>query len=272
MPDVSPELIVELLPTDPRLGRHLVHDPQSRAFDLADIAAPRPRPRAQRWARYGPIYDQGNIDPAILAELGVPAGTGVGCCTTCALFGLLMTEPFHRPGWNFTMRDVLHGYHDETVLDERAVPGIWPPDDTGSAALYGMKVLKHGGWILAYHHGFSMRTALLGLRRGPIAIGSNWYDSMFSTVERDGRAVLEISPNATVAGGHEWIADQDDAAAGMIGMVQSWGQTWGDDGCAWMSYATFERLLAEGGDVTQPTVALGPAVGASSISTARVRR
>ncbi len=256
MPD---DLTVDLLPRDPRLGRHLVHDPASRGFDLADVLPATGRRRPVSWHRLGPIYDQSAIDPDILAELGAPDdGQGVGCCVMAAAFGLLMTEPFHRPGWAFTMRDVLHGYHDVTVADEAVIPGVWPPEDTGSAGLYGMKVLRHGGWILAYHHGFSLNTTLASLRRGPVAVGTNWYDSMFSTVECDGRDALEISPNAAVVGGHEWIVAQDDPAARMVGMVNSWGQDWGEHGCAWVSYATLDRLLHEGGDVVQPTVAVGP--------------
>jgi len=252
------DLTVHLLPRDPRLGRHLVHDPASRGFDLADVIPAAGRRRPVAWPRLGPIYDQNAIDPALLAELGAPdTGDGIGCCTMTAAFGLLMTAPFHRAGWAFTMRDVLHGYHDETVLDEAAIPGIWPPEDTGSAGLYAMKVLRHGGWILAYHHGFALSTLLGAMRRGPVAVGSNWYDSMFKPADRGGRRVLEISPDASVAGGHEWIIAQDDPDARMAGMVNSWGTTWGDDGCAWISYATLDRLLHEGGDVVQPTVAVG---------------
>lgn len=252
MPDS--ELDIHLLSTDPRLGRHVVHDPASRGFDLARLTADIRRRRPVAWARRGPIYDQSAIDPQLLRDLGADIVEGVGCCTMTAAYGLLMTEPFHRPGRNFGMREVLEGYHIETVLDERSIPGIWPPEDTGSAGLYAMKVLRRAGLITAYHHGFAMRTVLDGLRRGPVAVGTNWYDSMFSTVERDGRAVLEIDPHASIAGGHEWIIDRDDPDAQMVGMVNSWGMDWGDDGCAWLSYTTLERLLAEQGDAVQPSV------------------
>lgn len=247
-----PPRVIEL-PHDPRLGRHVVHDPLSRNFDLADEVR-EVRFHPVEWRRIGPIFDQGRIAPEILTAVGAdPAEDSVGCCTMCAAYGLLLTEPFHRPGTDFTMRDVLTGYHLETTLDERAIPGVWPPEDTGSAGLYAMKVLRRQGRIRSYRHAFNMPTARRALNRGPIAVGTAWYDSMFSTVERDGRQVLEIARSASVVGGHEWIAHADDPDASMIGMTNSWGD-WGDDGTAWMAYDTFERLLAEQGDVHQPVL------------------
>src|SRR5690348_7750974 len=62
-------------------------------------------------------------------------------------------------------------YHDETVLDEREIPGVYPPDDTGSAGIYAMKVARQRGWIRAYRHGFSFSSTIAALVNGPIKIG-----------------------------------------------------------------------------------------------------
>ena len=129
---------------DRRLGRHVVHDPQSRAFALPDVIAYGAHlPRAVQHARVVPVFDQGEV----------------GSCTANALLGCLGTEPFAS---QLSERDyaavdlasfdealALAVYHDETVLDEREIPGVYPPDDTGSAGLYAMKVARARGWCRA---------------------------------------------------------------------------------------------------------------------------
>ena len=248
---------VALYPTtDPRFGRHRVHDPQSRAFDLAELNARIPR-REVNWPRRGEIFDQGNCPSAVLATLGAdPEQRSIGCCTMCAAYGLLLTEPYFRPGTVYTLDDVLKGYHRETVLDDREIPGVWPPEDTGSAGLYAMKVLRDLGLIRGYRHAFTLASALAALGRGPVAVGTNWYDSMFTPVARNGRPTLEIAYGASVVGGHEYILDRIDPKARMVGMTNSWGTGWGAGGRAWMSWSTLERLLHEHGDVVMPSLPL----------------
>ncbi len=53
-------------------------------------------------------------------------------------------------------------------------------------------------------------------------------------------------------GGHEVELFGLDVENQQIWAYQSWGPTWGGlgNGTFWFSYATFERLLAEKGDVT----------------------
>jgi hypothetical protein len=243
-------------PQDPRLGRHVWHDPRNRDYDAqALLLAAEPPPRLTLWSRLGPIFDQGECPVETLVELGAdPTDRSIGCCTNCATFGLLNTEPYARTGRVYTMEDVLPGYHRTTQVDERAVPGVWPPTDTGSTGQHAMKVLVAAGLIQAYRWAFRMRTVLGYLAHGPVAAGTVWYDSMFTPVERDGRLVLEITPDAEVAGGHEWIIDGNDPAHRMVRMTNSWGPRWGRLGRAWVAYDTLERLLGERGDVVVPVL------------------
>jgi hypothetical protein len=244
-------------PEDPRLGRHIWHDPRNREYDVRALMLPEEPPARQLiiWGRQGPIFDQGACPVDTLVELGAdPTDRSIGCCTNCASFGLLNTAPYARPGQVYDMDDVLPGYHRTTQLDERAVPGVWPPTDTGSTGQHAMKVLVKAGLIQAYRWAFRLRSVLAYLAHGPVAAGTVWYDSMFAPVERDGRPMLEISPNAEVAGGHEWIIDGNDPAAKMVRMTQSWGPRWGHLGRAWMTYGTLDRLLDERGDVVVPVL------------------
>lgn len=243
-------------PQDPRLGRHVWHDPRNRDYDVQALLLSDEPPRTLvLWGRHGEIFDQGKCPPDTLAELGAdPTDRSIGCCTNAASFGLLNTEPYARDGRVYTMDDVLPGYHQTTLVDERAVPGVWPPTDTGSTGQHAMTVLRAQGLIVAYRWAFRLRTALSYLQHGPFAAGTAWYDSMSTPVERDGRLMLEITPNAEVIGGHEWIVDGNDPAHQMVRMTNSWGSRWGRSGRAWVAYPTLDRLLDERGDVVAPVL------------------
>ena len=248
--------ITHLFIPDPRFGRHVFHDPASRDYDVRALLLTEAPPQVLTlWARHGEIFDQGACPPEVLAELGAdPRRVSLGCCTMAAAFGLLNTDPFARACCTYTMADVLRGYAAVTRLDEAVVSGVWPPTDTGSTGLFAMRALRERRLIQAYRWAFRLSTALAYLAHGPFAAGTVWYDSMITPVQRDGRPMLEISPDAAVVGGHEWVVDGIDPGAELIRMTQSWGPEWGDHGRAWMTYATFDRLLHERGDVVVPVV------------------
>ena len=250
------EPTIHLYPADPRFGRHVVHDPRSRGYDVRALLVTDTAPtRAVDWARRGPVYDQAACDPAVLRELGAdPADTEIGCCTMAAAYGLLGTEPYHRRGRTYGMADVLSGYRDATRIDEWMIPGRWPPTDTGSAGIHAMKVLRRRGEIVEYRHAFSLPAALAALAHGPIAVGTLWYESFFHPMRRDGRFILDIARGAGVVGGHEYVLDGFDPSANLVRMTNSWGGRWADRGRAWLPVSTLERLLAMRGDVVAPVV------------------
>lgn len=224
--------VAHLERNDPRLGRHVVHDPASRGFALADVALPRAPVLHERHA---PIFDQGQI----------------GSCTANAALGMLVTGPLwraDRPVWTET--DALALYHEETVLDEHAIPGVYPPDDTGSAGIFACKALRNRGLINGYRHAFSADTALGWIARQPIAIGIPWYTTMF---DPDPNGVVRVG--GTVEGGHEVCVDGIDPNRQLVRFANSWGAGWGDHGWGWLSFTGFRRLLHEDGDAVTVTLA-----------------
>lgn len=222
-------------PTDPRLKRHVVHDSRSRRFALPTGAAPT---TLTLWPRVGPILDQGNI----------------GSCTANAALGLLMTQPFST-GKTWTEEDALALYHEETVLDESEIPGVYPPTDSGSSGLYAMKALQARGLISSYWSAFALDAALAALVKGPIAVGSIWLQSMFTP---DKAGLIAVNRRSQVAGGHEYVVDGFDPAKGAVRITNSWGTSWGVKGQAWIKTADFGWLLSQQGDVVQPTVPVAP--------------
>lgn len=227
-------------PTDPRLGRHVVHDPRSRDYNLTSFTLPRLPAEPIRWERRGPLFDQ-----------------QIGCCTACAALGLMMTDPFST-GVVYTMDDCLDFYHDETSHD--GIRGVYPPDDTGSSSLAAVKTLKRRGLINSYAHAFSPVVAVAALARGPISVGTIWLDSMFEP--RRGRVIVDS--RSPVAGGHEYVIDGWDPSTQRVHMTNSWNTSWGVDGGAEIAYGDFTWLLKQDGDAVQPIFTSAAASGTAA--------
>lgn len=129
--------------------------------------------------------------------------------------------------------------------------------DWGTSVRAGAEVLKSRGGISEY------RWATAGLQdvidavgtKGPVVMGTNWYDSMFTPVSRkwpDGyyRRTLTIPPGAVVEGGHCWVINAVETANRMFRMKNSWGQDWqgSANGRAFISFGNVQRLLNEDGE------------------------
>ena len=215
-----------------RLGRHVEHDPRSRAFAIVKA----PRPLVSRvWTRDVEAFDQGDL----------------GSCTANALLGCLVTEPFRmassRVASSLTQRDAVAIYSRATKAD--AIPGCYPPDDTGSSGLAVCKVAKKMGLIRGYLHAFTAHAALHALsERGPIMIGANWYAGMDEPQGAD----AECFASGELRGGHEWMALGINLPKRLVLCVNSWGPSWGAAGRFSLSFETLERLMGQDGDVTIP--------------------
>jgi hypothetical protein len=98
-----------------RLGRHVEHDPRSRAFSAGTAAI-----KSVRHTRHGKAFDQGEL----------------GSCTGNAMAGVLMTEPLWTRGRNLTEADAVALYKAATKLDN--IAGSYPPKDTGSPGILGI--------------------------------------------------------------------------------------------------------------------------------------
>jgi len=81
----------------------------------------------------------------------------------------------------------------------------------------------------------------------PVAIGIDWYEAWFRPLGQAGEYWLQtISSAGQNAGGHEigiWAASDKRQA---FGLSNTWGTAW--PALVWVSYATVQQLLAQGGD------------------------
>lgn len=231
------------------LGRHIRHDPASARFGVA--VRPRSAIRSVAWPRRTPILDQAKI----------------GCCVPNAGTGLLGTDATGYTGqstltvpkadskgefkagsaWSADEVFALNAYRLVTRLD--SYPGQWEPDDTGSDGLTMAKALVMLGLADVYQHAFSYAALVSGLQDRGAIIGSRWDNDMFQPAA-DGR----ITPNKAsgVAGGHEYLVREFDAVNDRVWIDNSWGESWGLGGRAYMTGADLTALLKDGGDVTFP--------------------
>lgn len=221
-------------PVDGRLGRHQVHDPRSRAFALPTGA--RPTKRVVH-TRHDPVWDQGAI----------------GSCTANAALALLVTGPNWNGHASFTEADAVALYGEETRLDDREIPGHYPPDDTGSAGVYSMAALRARGLIASYWHGFSTTAVLSELALRPVSVGIPWYESMFDPDPRTG--LITVDRRSGIAGGHQIPLDEINPSRKQVGLTNSWGEGWGLGGRAYLAYADLTALLGDGGDAVSVRVA-----------------
>jgi hypothetical protein len=234
------------LPHHPLLGRHVNHDPRSRAYAVAPTATTL---TAVRHSAFIDVLDQG--------QLGACTGNaGVAASYRGPFFGLLQ-KPW--PLYPADEAGAVALYSMATQLD--AYAGTYPPTDTGSDGLSIAKALQKAGIISGYLHAFTLQSALLQLMSTPLITGITWYNSMFTPAPS---GILIVDPSSGVAGGHELCVDEyvpasNSTGPALVGGPNSWGTGWGKDGRWYLTVDDWGQLLADDGDVTAFVPATQPA-------------
>ena len=116
--------------------------------------------------------------------------------------------------------------------------------ENGSSIRSVARLLTSLGRIKYYAFAYDLATVKWWLlNRSPLIVGTIWLDGM-NTPDKNNI----IIPIGNLVGGHayllnEWRKDN------MIGIQNSWGDSWGNHGKAYISASNFERLLRSGGEV-----------------------
>jgi C1A family cysteine protease len=79
---------------------------------------------------------------------------------------------------------------------------------------------------------------------GPVVVGTNWYNGMFYP-NRNG--LIKIS--GRIAGGHAYVINGVNTVTRLFRIKNSWGQSWGQSGHAYISFTDMERLIRERGEI-----------------------
>lgn len=237
-------------PTDPRLGRHVRHDERSVLY--AHGVMPRSAVKSVEWERHIPILDQGQVGSCVPNNapefLGTDAAGYVGASSVTV--PAADTQGLFTAGSAWTLDEdfALQMYRLVTRLD--SYRGQWEPDDTGSDGLTLAKALKMLGFADRYSHAFSYRALVSALQTGPVTLGLEWENSMFTT-GKDGKITIDYGSG--VAGGHQVFARKFDADNDRVWIDNSWGMNgFGLDGRGWFQGAELAAHLKRAGDVTVP--------------------
>lgn len=213
------------------LGRHVNHDPRSRAYAFkapAGISY-----SAVKWSRHVTVFDQGNLGSCT-------GNAAIGCMATGNFYATISGEPQR---YTLDESGAIACYEYATMIDP--YPGEYPPTDTGSDGTSVATVLKTASMISGYTHALTLDDAMAALQNQPLIFGLDWYENMFYPTA-DG--TLKVS--GALAGGHEIVVDEWDPVTSRVGITNSWADGWGLGGRAYIPLAGFKQLLARDGDVT----------------------
>lgn len=236
-------------PTDSRLGRHVRHD--TRSVFYAHGVMPRSAIRSAEWQRHIPILDQGPLGSCVPNNGPEFLGTDALGYTGGAVASILKadTKGVFQAGtiWSLDEDFARNLYRLVTRLD--SYPGQWEPDDTGSDGLTLAKALRMLGFADRYTHAFSYHALVSALQTGPVTLGLEWENSMFTT-GTDGKITIDYGSG--VAGGHQVFARKFDADNDRVWIDNSWGESFGLDGRGWFQGVELAAHLKRSGDVTVP--------------------
>lgn len=225
-------------PRDARYPMRLLLDP------LRDQFFPRGLPAGTRHYRQGPVLDQG------------PTGTCVAHAWAGWLYGApLMTKPASVPTpYNLYRAIVAIDEWDDNDFEATA------PDNqlqSGTSVRAGVQLLRSRGHVQNFLWAETTEDVrawhLAGL--GGVVLGTWWTEGMLDP-DRDG--VLHYTGDAV--GGHAYKTSGWTDTLKYKGRTQraarilnSWGDTWGENGRAWILEEDLARLIADQGECCAAT-------------------
>lgn len=127
----------------------------------------------------------------------------------------------------------------------------WPGEAyEGSSVLGAMEYLHHEtGFVREYWWATNLIEVLHAIAfYGPVEMGSVWRTGMMNTHDERGF----IRNEGGIVGGHAYCLAAVDIPRSRVRLDQSWGQSWGVNGSAWLSFDDLANLLAEQGECALP--------------------
>jgi hypothetical protein len=139
----------------------------------------------------------------------------------------------------------------KVVAEDRKMGNNW---SDGASVLAGAKAMKNEMKIRYYAWAFGINDVLETLvRKGPVILGVNWYDSMYYT---DQQGLVKVS--GKLVGGHcimtnGYWPNHPTFKEDVVMWTNSWGPSYGINGRGYVRISDLDRLLREDGEACIPT-------------------
>lgn len=211
------------------LGRRFAPDPRDRNFRLSPPLAPVDR-TFRSWLVKKPVLDQGPTSQCV-------AYSGVA---------YLKAHPVvNKPV------DMVELYQACRKVDE------WPGEDYDGTSVRALfKTFKTRGYVDSYHWAWDVFTVVQHvLTTGPVVMGTTWKEQMFYPGKNG--YIRAVGPDI---GGHAYLIvcvntrrKNPDGTVGAARILNSWGEDWGQQGRAWISFADLDMLIKDSGEACAST-------------------
>lgn len=217
------------------LGRRYHKDKRDHKHLLHHHLTATKLPTNKLWPMSATHLDQGNSGTCV----------GHGWCN------FLRCEPIRSRYGEHMAFDI---YRAAVLLDpwkdndgEADLPDFSTGLQAGTTVRAGAKAVAAMSKLQTYVWAFSLQPTIEWLlTKGPVVVGTNWYDSMFTP---DKSGLISISPGAQIEGGHCYLLRGADTTTAKVVLTNSWGNSWGKKGDATISFKDLERLILEQGEV-----------------------
>jgi hypothetical protein len=147
----------------------------------------------------------------------------------------------------------------------------WPLPHEGTSVRASMQVAQQLGYIKEYRWAFTVDDVSRWiLTVGPCVLGIDWLNSMFDTDQYKKSTFIRWNPTSGIAGGHAICAHEvdihklcPDGTHGAVGIQNSWGAEWGNNGRAWLSFTALAALLRKMGSASMAQEIVRPVAKAA---------
>lgn len=211
---------------DPRLDRLPQFDERSRAYPVTATVPEEAvyKPRGYTW-RCNLWLDQGRE----------------GACVGFGIAHDLHARPVEAKGIDF--------WYARSIYKRAQEIDPWEGEDyEGTSVLAGIKIAMRDQHYSEYRWGFGLNDLIAGVGyKGPAVLGLNWYSGMFNTNSEG-----FIAPTGSRTGGHCILCTAVNPKSRTFVLHNSWGQDWGNNGRALITFDHMERLLHERGEACFP--------------------